>query len=82
MAKCEKREIKQEPPPVEFVLTLSLDEARGVCLALGEFGGSGDIIGSAFDQLYAALGGNSEYLRHFKVVHERGKAPSIVRVER
>ena len=27
MAKCEKQEIKAEPPPVEFVLTLSAHEA-------------------------------------------------------
>lgn len=26
MATCEKREIKQEPPPVEYVLTLSEHE--------------------------------------------------------
>ena len=26
MAKCEKRELKPEPPPVEFVLTLSAAE--------------------------------------------------------
>ena len=27
MAKCEKLEIKPEPPPVEYVLTLTKDEA-------------------------------------------------------
>ena len=30
MAKCEKREIKPAPPPVEYVLTLTADEARQV----------------------------------------------------
>ena len=30
MAKCEKREIAQPAPPVEYVLTLSADEARAV----------------------------------------------------
>lgn len=43
MAKCEKREI-QTPPPVEFVLTLSAEEAMAVYVALGYFGGSPDPI--------------------------------------
>jgi hypothetical protein len=28
MAKCEKRELKPEPPPVEYVLTLTAQEAQ------------------------------------------------------
>ena len=34
MAKCEKREIKPEPPPVEYVLTLSEHEAEVLLYAL------------------------------------------------
>ncbi len=34
MAKCEKREIVQPKPPVEYVLTLSEDEAKAVYRAL------------------------------------------------
>lgn len=34
MAKCEKREIKPEPPPVEYVLTLSAHEAEVLLFAL------------------------------------------------
>lgn len=34
MATCEKREIVQPKPPVEYVLTLSEDEARAVYRAL------------------------------------------------
>lgn len=35
MAKCEKRPIFPDPPPSEYVLTMNEDEARAVCLALG-----------------------------------------------
>lgn len=38
MAKCEKRQIKPEPPPVEYVLTLTADEARAL-LSFIESGG-------------------------------------------
>ena len=34
MAKCEKRELKPEPPPVEYVLTLTADEARSLAYLL------------------------------------------------
>lgn len=34
MAKCEKREIKPEPPPVEYVLTLTKAEARSLAFLL------------------------------------------------
>ena len=34
MATCEKREIVQPPPPVNYVLTLSAEEAREVYTAL------------------------------------------------
>ena len=36
MAKCEKREIKPVPPPVEYVLTLSAKEAERLRGVLGE----------------------------------------------
>ena len=37
MAKCERREIKPEPPPVEYVLTLSASEASLLRSLLGRF---------------------------------------------
>lgn len=35
MAKCERREIRPEPPPVEFVLTLTTEEASKLRATLG-----------------------------------------------
>lgn len=51
MAKCEKRQIKPEPPPVEYVLTLTEDEAMAVYMALGHFGGNPDPTESVYEAL-------------------------------
>lgn len=42
MAKCEKREIKPEPPPVEYVLTLTENEARQLRWATTGYSSAGD----------------------------------------
>jgi hypothetical protein len=51
MAKCEKREIVQPTPPVEYVLTLTEDEAMAVYTALGHFGGEPDPTASVYESL-------------------------------
>ncbi len=56
MAKCEKREIKPEPPPVEYVLTLTEDEAMSVYMALGHFGGEPDPTQGVYEALADYVG--------------------------
>lgn len=52
MATCEKREIKMEPPPVEYVLTLSKYEASVLALALQAIRSNGTVgdISAALDR--------------------------------
>lgn len=53
MAKCEKREITVEPPPVEYVLTLSLEEAIAVRNVLARECGATDDVWSALAEALA-----------------------------
>ena len=49
MAKCEKREIEPEPPPVEYVLTLSEDEALMLRAALRDTRGAEGVYAAVRD---------------------------------
>lgn len=42
MAKCEKREFKPEPPPVEYVLTLTAEEAKQLRWVVHGYSTTGD----------------------------------------
>lgn len=75
MAKCERREIKPESPPVEYVLTLSEDEAMAVYMALGHFGGYPDPTSPVFEAL-ADIGTKAR--KTFKV-DDSYDFPSLVR---
>jgi hypothetical protein len=72
-AKCEKQ-------PAQYLLSLTEDEARAVCVALGHFGGGADDQTEAvFDAIHEALGDGTDYLRYFEIVYEPGCVPYIAR---
>ncbi len=78
MAKCEKRELKPEPPPVEYVLTLTEDEAMAVCMCIGHFGGEPDPTESVWEALELVL---AKARKTFRV--DRGDAfPALVRIKK
>lgn len=54
MAKCERRTIQPEPPPVEYVLTLSADEAAVLMALLVKVTTPASQGGNIYDALYAA----------------------------
>lgn len=78
MAKCERREIKPEPPPVEYVLTLTEDEAMAVCMCIGYFGGEPDPTESVWEALEPVL--STKARKTFRVDDRADAFPALVRI--